>query len=90
MQVYCQAYKQAAVGQAHGLLRKARRLDAIINIRPEVPHDASDQPTTDPKCYRCHAQFSPAFYPEGESWLCHKCHFDATEANGKTMGMMAS
>lgn len=30
LQVYCRNYKQADVGQTHGLLRKARRLDQIL------------------------------------------------------------
>ncbi|KAH9851909.1 hypothetical protein C2E23DRAFT_869052 [Lenzites betulinus] len=31
LQVYCKNYKQAPVAQTHGLLRKARRLDRILN-----------------------------------------------------------
>ncbi|EIW75100.1 hypothetical protein CONPUDRAFT_112361 [Coniophora puteana RWD-64-598 SS2] len=30
LQVYCRTYKQAPVAQAHGLLRKARRMDAVL------------------------------------------------------------
>ncbi|KAM5536579.1 hypothetical protein V8D89_009674 [Ganoderma adspersum] len=30
IQIYCRNYKQADVGQTHGLLRKARRLDQIL------------------------------------------------------------
>lgn len=30
LQIYCRNYKQADVGQTHGLLRKARRLDQIL------------------------------------------------------------
>ncbi|TFK39718.1 hypothetical protein BDQ12DRAFT_697826 [Crucibulum laeve] len=94
LQVYCQAYKQAAVTQAHGLLRKARRLDTILNLRSDAPSITSTpelniQP--EPECYRCHSQFSPAFYPNGaDTWICHRCHFDAGENGMKTMGMMVS
>ncbi|KAK2464013.1 hypothetical protein APHAL10511_003957 [Amanita phalloides] len=35
LQVYCRAYKQAPIGQAHGLLRKARRLDVLLNRSSE-------------------------------------------------------
>lgn len=64
LQVYCQAYKQAAVGQAHGLLRKARRLDQVLNIRTDavvIPPERS--PPLDRECHYCRCQFSPAFYP---------------------------
>jgi hypothetical protein len=106
LQVYCQAYKQAPIGQAHGLLRKARRLDSILNIRSS---DAQQpiQPVVpagpEPSCCRCQSQFSPAFYPAADTgyaangpsesplWMCHKCHFEAAEANGaRSMGMMVS
>ncbi|KAF8972764.1 hypothetical protein BDZ97DRAFT_1649930 [Flammula alnicola] len=105
LQVYCQAYKQAPVGQAHGLLRKARRLDTILNIRSDVPPPIQlPTSTSDPECYRCHSQFSPAFYPVTETslalngtrngqevWMCHKCHFEVNETNSaKSMGMMVS
>ncbi|PPQ93874.1 hypothetical protein CVT25_013583 [Psilocybe cyanescens] len=63
LQVYCQAYKQAPVSQAHGLLRKARRLDTILGIRNENQNSsyaASAEP--EPECRQCHSQFSPAFY----------------------------
>ena len=64
LQVYCHAYKQAQVGQAHGLLRKAKRLDAILNLRTEMHVAPSPAPTTpEPECWRCSSQFSPCFYP---------------------------
>ncbi|KAF8902398.1 hypothetical protein CPB84DRAFT_1678860 [Gymnopilus junonius] len=107
LQVYCRAYKQASVGQAHGLLRKARRLDSILNIRSEPPPLALPPPTTpDPECYRCHSQFSPAFYrisdsssssvngagspKEGQELFM--CHRCHFELNetSKSMGMMVS
>lgn len=31
LQVFCRNYKQAPIAQTHGLLRKARRLDKILN-----------------------------------------------------------
>lgn len=109
LQVYCQAYKQAPVGQAHALLRKARRLDSILNLRSSdsqlvVPPPPSTPTSGDPECYRCHSQFSPAFYRVTDSslalnghrngeevWMCHRCHFELNETNsGKSMGMMVS
>ncbi|EAU90390.2 ZNF1 [Coprinopsis cinerea okayama7 len=102
LQVYCQAYKQAQVGQAHGLLRKAKRLDALLNLRDPHAHGmqpVQELPTTEPECSKCNTQFSPAFYPvvdlsptaSKETWLCHRCHFEANvEVNGKAMGMMIS
>ncbi|KDR80821.1 hypothetical protein GALMADRAFT_60740 [Galerina marginata CBS 339.88] len=107
LQVYCQAYKQAPVGQAHGLLRKARRLDTILNIRTEsvTPSVHPTSTSSDPECYRCHSQFSPAFYRSSDSipspavnghregheiWICHKCHFEMNESGAKSMGMMVS
>ncbi|KAF8075155.1 PHD-zinc-finger like domain-containing protein [Lyophyllum atratum] len=63
LQVYCQAYKQAPVGQAHALLRKARRLDQILNVRGDSVIIPPEQPSlSDPECHRCHSQYSPAFY----------------------------
>ncbi|KAF9530368.1 hypothetical protein CPB83DRAFT_763157 [Crepidotus variabilis] len=105
LQVYCLAYKQAATVQAHGLLRKARRLDTILNIRPEASQTSPSPapPGGDPECYRCHTQFSPSFYPVSETplatnghrngqevWMCHRCHFESNESNTKPMGMSAS
>ncbi|KAF5319058.1 hypothetical protein D9611_012669 [Ephemerocybe angulata] len=65
LQVYCQAYKQAPVSTAHGLLRKARRLDNILNIRTEGSTTSSTPDliiSTDPECCECKSHFSPAFY----------------------------
>lgn len=116
LQVFCQAYKQAPVSQAHGLLRKARRLDNILNIRSENTTAASTpvpSSAADPECSRCSSKFSPAFYRadtgmmhdygsrsvspfsnngmrEDVTWLCHRCHFESLEMNGKAMGMMVS
>ncbi|KAG6841246.1 hypothetical protein C0991_000530 [Blastosporella zonata] len=99
LQVYCQAYKQALVGQAHGLLRKARRLDQVLNVRGDsvvIPPPELTLP--DPECYRCSSQYSPAFYPMSSSnssrsssgdldrWICHRCHFEMEQANGVANG----
>ncbi|PPQ98048.1 hypothetical protein CVT26_003043 [Gymnopilus dilepis] len=105
LQVYCQAYKQAAVSQAHGLLRKARRLDSILNLRSEPQPPPLPIPSNpDPECCRCHSQFSPAFYRLSDSsvingthsprdgqelYMCHRCHFELNESS-KSMGMMVS
>ncbi|KAG6900023.1 hypothetical protein C0993_004080 [Termitomyces sp. T159_Od127] len=75
LQVYCHAYKQALVGQAHALLRKARRLDQILNVRGDVNTlPPAEPPVPEPECYRCHSEHSPSFYP--------MCHFDIEQANG--------
>ncbi|KAJ7504211.1 hypothetical protein B0H11DRAFT_2154460 [Mycena galericulata] len=88
LEVFCQTYKQALVSQAHGLLRKARRLDPLLlnNIRLEtLPHHA-DLNAPDPECFRCHTHFSPAFYPVArlgdDAFACHTCHYQEHEALG--------
>lgn len=81
LQVYCQAYKQAQVNLAHGLLRKARRLDPLLmnNIRLETLPHHTDPNAPDPECFRCHTHHSPAFYPVerlgDDAFTCHACHF---------------
>jgi hypothetical protein len=85
LQVYCRAYKQALVGQAHGLLRKARRLDALLNRSGEpTPAVAVSSTPPDLKCCYCSSRFSPAFYPSSRGmhrsaddnyWQCHRCKF---------------
>jgi hypothetical protein len=84
--VYCRAYKQAPVGQAHGLLRKARRLDALLN-RSSEPTPSVLAPSTPPelRCCYCATRYSPAFYKtanmtghrssDGGYWQCHRCKF---------------
>lgn len=74
MQMYCRTYKQAPVSQAHALLRKAMRLDSVLNSRPVVV----DTPEPEPRCESCGTHFSPRFYPNKYSpgrWRCHKCHW---------------
>jgi len=76
LQVYCQAYKQAAVTQAHGLLRKARRLDHILNIRSDTHTHHTESISPEPQCYRCQTEFAPRFYPAGDDrWICHSCQW---------------
>jgi len=93
LQVYCRAYKQASFGHGHGLLRKARRLDSLLNVRHEatVPASAS----VEPRCNQCSTEFSPAFYlftadfhplpppdngQQKDRWVCHRCHFESNES----------
>lgn len=81
MQVYCKNYKQAPTANTHGLLRKAKRLDRILNTDDS---DAdSTAPTTDPSCWKCKTEFSPQFHHDPHSmvdsedkdaWLCHHCY----------------
>ncbi|PPQ64354.1 hypothetical protein CVT24_008423 [Panaeolus cyanescens] len=106
LQVYCQAYKQAATDSAHGLLRKARRLDMILNLRPENmpnPIPSALNGSSDPECMSCHTHISPAFHlitdsamlvngyrDASEVYQCHKCYFEANERNNQSMEMMVS
>ncbi|KAI0675865.1 hypothetical protein C8Q78DRAFT_353648 [Trametes maxima] len=74
LQVYCKNYKQAPIAQTHGLLRKARRLDHILNATAngdissaatpsaESESTQSSVPDPDPHCYRCQTEFSPFFH----------------------------
>ncbi|CAK5267753.1 unnamed protein product [Mycena citricolor] len=87
LQVYSRAYKQAPISQAHGLLRKARRLDTLLASRNQASALLYiEEPRTgpaDPECYRCHTQYSPLFYPVkapgGDAFVCHTCHFGEQE-----------
>lgn len=102
MQVYCRAYKQAPIGHGHSLLRKARRLDNVLNVRHEATVPAAST-SVEPKCHRCSTEFSPAFYSltgplptvngqqkDSSMWECHRCHFEANEVSGKSMDIMVS
>ncbi|KAF7308348.1 Zinc finger protein 1 [Mycena chlorophos] len=91
LQVYCRAYKQAPVTQAHGLLRKARRLDPLLTTHARLESyghhghpslsasTGANASTGDPECFRCHTHFSPMFYPAkglgDDAFTCHSCHF---------------
>ena len=89
LQVYVRNYKQAPTGNIHGLLRKALRLDTILNT--EESDSEVSQSLANPHCARCHTEFSPIFYPTppstppgdgtpssaSQSWLCHRCKFQS-------------
>ena len=90
-------YKQAT-GNIHGLLRKALRLDEILNTEDSESELSQNFP--DPQCVRCHTEFSPRFYPTPPStpdsgtsgssstgWLCHKCHFAAEMGESRMQGV---
>lgn len=93
LQVYCKHYKQADVANTHGLLRKAQRLDRMLNTEDSDASESS-RAFPDPSCARCRTEFSPAFYPTppstppgdgtpssgAPSWLCHRCHYDGAQA----------
>ncbi|PSR72448.1 hypothetical protein PHLCEN_2v11662 [Hermanssonia centrifuga] len=89
LQVYAKTYKQAQIENTHGLLRKAQRLDSILNPDDSAESEIS-QSNPDPQCAKCRTEFSPHFYPTPPStppddstpssmslqtWLCHRCHF---------------
>lgn len=87
LQVYCRNYKQAT-GQSHALLRKARRLDQLLNVRSDVsvsPPRDREAPVfnPDPSCDTCHTEFSPAFHlidDTAQTYRCHRCYF-GTQVN---------
>lgn len=62
LQVYSKHYKQAHIGNTHGLLRKAQRLDTILNTEDSDASESS-RAFPDPQCTRCRTEFSPSFYP---------------------------
>ncbi|OBZ73631.1 Lid2 complex component snt2 [Grifola frondosa] len=99
LQVYCKNYKQAPTAHIHGLLRKARRLDKILNTHTPDGSAASSvdgdaQASAEPHCYRCKTEFSPLFYPAtaqgAQAWLCHKCHAETRESHPVTNGIGSS
>ncbi|KAG6829064.1 hypothetical protein H0H92_005838 [Tricholoma furcatifolium] len=87
LQVYCRAYKQALVTQAHALLRKAHRLDAILNGRNDAVVKPPESSPSDPVCHQCGSQYSPAFYPAPQRdssdtpihYTCHRCYRGSEE-----------
>ncbi|KAJ3483064.1 hypothetical protein NLI96_g6566 [Meripilus lineatus] len=66
LQVYCKNYKQAPVTNTHHLLRKARRLDHILNAEGSMDSE-STQSLPDPHCSQCKTEFSPCFYPVSDN-----------------------
>jgi len=92
LQVYCNTYKQAQVAQSHALLRKARRLDLVLEEKePPValnghghgataalPVTNGSNSDADPQCAHCHTSFSPFFHPlpRAGAFACHRCHFE--------------
>ncbi|KAL1941284.1 hypothetical protein VTO73DRAFT_7496 [Trametes versicolor] len=104
LQMYCRNYKQAPIAQTHGLLRKARRLDKILDavVGGDISSAASvdgdsAQSAADPHCYRCQTEFSPFFHEVtnaprsgAKSWLCHKCHAETRKSYPVIIGIGAS
>jgi len=94
LQVYCLVYKQAPISQAHALLRKAQRLDQVLNPRGDNRHLDNNRARANPQCCRCRTSYSPFFHylpasfdshkseDTPESWLCHRCHFGKCETSG--------
>ncbi|RDX51269.1 hypothetical protein OH76DRAFT_1505916 [Lentinus brumalis] len=90
LQLYCKTYKQAQVSETHGLLRKARRLDKILEANGDASSSTSFDDSLpgagpDPQCYRCRTEFSPFFHEVpvqggAKAWLCHKCHAETRSA----------
>ena len=88
LQVYCNMYKQAPVAQSHALLRKARRLDHVLEEKDLVALNghganaalpaAGDENGADPQCAHCQTAFSPFFHPlpRAGTFACHRCHFE--------------
>lgn len=77
--MYCLT-KQAPVDQAHGLLRKARRLDQLLEPVTSVTEVEDDH--TGPECQKCHTEYSPIFHavqgsPDANVWLCNACYVEA-------------
>lgn len=76
LQVFARAYRQALVGQAHGLLRKARRLDQVIARSEQQQNGASashrgrskgedsDHTVVDveTRCYKCQTACTPFWH----------------------------
>ncbi|KAG9313136.1 hypothetical protein JVU11DRAFT_6586 [Chiua virens] len=76
LQAYCRTYKQAPVSQAHALLRKARRLDALLQPRRSDTVDGGSEPEY--QCHVCETQYSPCFYRSRRYpglWNCHECYW---------------
>jgi hypothetical protein len=80
LEVYCKTSKRVPAGNTYGLLRKARRLDSVLEPFPigQTWRGRSNQNTVEeaapePKCHQCHTQYSPFFWPDDLGVLCHQC-----------------
>ncbi|KAK7685733.1 hypothetical protein QCA50_011078 [Cerrena zonata] len=91
LQVYCKNYKQAPLDNTHGLLRKAKRLDQIIQTEEDSVDSESTLASSDMHCWSCGTEYSPCFYSFtvkefmvgdefGEAWECHNCHMKQLQA----------
>ncbi|TRM57900.1 hypothetical protein BD626DRAFT_438803 [Schizophyllum amplum] len=99
LQVFCEAHKRAPVNQAHGLLRKARRFDAVLGVRDMQSFEVEAEKT----CVKCATHCTPLWHPvpadadamsvDGNTVLCHRCHFEANNGapapNGAANGSMS-
>ena len=95
LQVYARTYKQAPIEETHSLLRKAHRLDQIL----QVPHhDNSSRLSSEPPlqttlssnelptCAVCKTDCSPFFHPhpkDASKFMCHRCYFNEVETKAK-------
>jgi len=96
LQLYCQTYKQVPLEHSYALLRKARRLDNVLNVPnlDDPPAPPSKTAPPDRHCAKCETQFSPVFYPvtsplpdAPKTFHCHQCKSKpATLVNGFANG----
>ena len=85
--MYCNTYKQAPVAQSHALLRKARRLDLVLDekdlslngpVTGAAHATNGENGAEDPACAHCKTSYSPFFHPlpRAGAFACHRCHFE--------------
>ncbi|KAF8507958.1 hypothetical protein BU17DRAFT_57044 [Hysterangium stoloniferum] len=84
LQVYTKNYKQVPLDNSYRLLRKARRLDAAMEIISEKnPSRVVDISISDTRCHNCGTEYSPFFHPvkketsqtsEGRDNPIYECH----------------
>jgi hypothetical protein len=81
LEVYCKTSKQIPSDNSYALIRKARRLDALLKENNKPAPNQS--PEIEPECHKCKTQYSPFFWPDESEGgvICHRC---------KTTGEMAS
>ena len=96
--MYCKNYKQAQLDNTHGLLRKAKRLDQIIQTEDSVDSE-STLASVDMHCWSCGTEYSPCFYSFtvkefmvgdefGEAWECHSCHVKQQQGSSSSKNHM--